>query len=349
MARGDSTNAAGKGVEVAASKAATGGPTKEQLVTLYTNMVRVRKLDEFLVDAYFSGKLAGPFFHSQQGQEAIGVGACTFLRPDDYIWHTHRGHGVCEVTSKGLPARAFVAEHLGKATGSSNGIGFINTCAPELGIFGMGGTVGGESTLAAGAALAAQFRAKQQVVLCFLGDGAMGEGSVHTALLMTANWRLPVVWVCSNNGMSMWVPTQAAYPKQNIADVAFGYGIPATIEDGQDVAAVYAAVQAAVERARSGQGPSFLEFKTCRYKAQVEGVGDYSLEGLRDEAEVERWKQRDPIKLCARRLLDEKILSREDLDRIEREAMAEVDDAERYADESPLPDASLLATALYAD
>ncbi len=328
---------------------AMGGPTNEQLVQLYTNMVRVRKLDEFLVGAYYAGELAGPFFHSQQGQEAIGVGACTFLRPDDYIWYTHRGHGVCEVISKGLAVRAYVAEHLGRATGSSNGIGFINTCAPEIGIFGMGGTVGGESTLAAGTALAAQFRGKGQVALCFLGDGALGEGSVHTALLMSANWKLPVVWVCSNNGMSMWVPTDAAYPKENVSDLACGYDIPATIEDGQDVAAVYAAVQSAVERARSGQGPSFLEFKTCRYKAQVEGVGDYSLDSLRDEVEVERWKQRDPIKLCGRRLLDEKILVREDLDLIEREAVAEVEAAERYALASPLPDPSLLATALYAD
>jgi len=109
----------------------------------------------------------------------------------------------------------------------------------------------------------------------------MGEGSVHTAMLMSANWRLPVVWVCSNNGMSMWVPVEAAYPKENVSDLAFGYGIPATIEDGQDVAAVYGTVQAAVERARAGGGPSFLEFKTCRYKAQVEGIGDYSLDCLR--------------------------------------------------------------------
>jgi pyruvate dehydrogenase E1 component alpha subunit len=324
-------------------------PSRPQLVTLYTNMVRVRRLDEFLVDAYFNGKLAGPFFHSQQGQEAVGVGACTFLRPDDYVWYTHRGHGVCEVISKGLPMRAFVAEHFGKATGSCNGIGFINTCAPELGVFGMGGTVGGESTLAAGTALAAQFRGQGQVALCFLGDGALGEGSVHTALLMSANWRLPVIWVCSNNGMSMWVPVEAAYPKENVADLAFGYGIPSMIEDGQDVVAVYSAVQTAVERARSGQGPSFIEFKTCRYGSQVEGVADYCLDGLRDPDEVKRWKQRDPVRLFASRLLDEKILGREDLERIDREALAEVEDAERFAAGSPLPDPSLLETALYAD
>jgi len=349
MAGGDSVNPAGKGAGKAAATTAMDGPTTEQLVTLYTNMVRVRKLDEFMVSAYFSGKLAGPFFHSQQGQEAIGVGACTFLRSDDYIWYTHRGHGVCEVIAKGLPMRSFVAEHFGKATGSSNGIGFINTCAPELGIFGMGGTVGGESTLAAGVGLAAKFRGKQQVVLCFLGDGAMGEGSVHTALLMSANWKLPVVWICSNNGMGMWVPVSVAYPKENVADLAFGYDIPARIEDGQDVAAVHAAVQVAVERARSGRGPSLIEFKTCRYGPQVEGLGDYSLDGLRDPAEIKRWKQRDPIKLCAQRLLEEKALAPDDLERIEREALAEIEEAEEFANESPLPDPSLLSTALYAD
>jgi pyruvate dehydrogenase E1 component alpha subunit len=166
---------------------------------------------------------------------------------------------------------------------------------------------------------------------------------------MSANWKLPVVWVCSNNGMSMWVPVGAAYPKENVADLAFGYDIPATIEDGQDVAAVYSAVQAAVERARSGEGPSFLEFKTCRYGPQVEGVADYSLDGLRDPEEVERWKQRDPITLCASRLLGEKILGQADLDRIDREARAEVEDAERFAVASPLPEPGLLETALYAD
>jgi pyruvate dehydrogenase E1 component alpha subunit len=177
----------------------------------------------------------------------------------------------------------------------------------------------------------------------------MGEGSVHTALLMSANWKLPLVWVCSNNGMSMWVPTSAAYPKENLADLAFGYDIPSVVEDGQDVAAVYSEVQSAVERARAGQGPTFIEFKTCRYGPQVEGVADYCLDGLRDPAEVARWKQRDPIRLCASRLLEEKILSQEDLDRIDREALAEVEDAERFAAGSPLPDPSLLESALYAD
>lgn len=334
---------------MASSQKKIDGLTGLQLVKLYTNMVRVRKVDEFLCEASIGGRLAAPFFHSQQGQEAIGVGACTFLEPTDYVWYTHRGHGVCEVIAKGLSVGSFVAEHLGKVTGSCNGIGFINTCAPEIGIFGMGGTVGGESTLAAGTALAAMLRGDGQVVLCFLGDGAFGEGSVHTALLMSANWRLPIVWVCSNNRMGMWVPLSAAYPRENVSDLAFGYDIPATVEDGQDVAAVYAAVQTAVERARSGQGPSFLEFETCRFRPQAEGLEDYSLDGLRDPAEVKRWMERDPIQLCGARLLEEGILTDRDLARIGQEADAEVEDAERQAQNSPYPEFSLLPKALYAD
>jgi TPP-dependent pyruvate/acetoin dehydrogenase alpha subunit len=322
--------------------------TKEQKVKLYTNMLLVRKLDEYIVKAFFEGKLAGPFFHSQQGQEAIGVGVCTFLREDDYVWYTHRGHGLCEVISKGLPPQKFIAEHLGKATGSCHGIG-INTCYPERGLFGMGGTVAGESTLASGVALAAKLRGKKQVVCAFFGDGAIGEGSLHSAMLMSANWKLPVIWLCSNNGMSMFVPVEEAYPKKNIADMAYGYNIPATIVDGQDVQAVYTASQEAVARARSGEGPSFLEFKTCRYEPQIEGIPDYSLDGLRSEQVVNEWKKRDPIKLYKERLMKEGILSQLDFERIEHEVSLQIKEADKYAQESPYPELSLLDKALYAD
>lgn len=323
--------------------------TKEQKEKLYKNMLLVRKLDEYLVKAYYAGRLGGPFFHSQQGQEAIGVGVCTFLREDDYVWYTHRGHGLCEVVAKGLPPREFIAEHMGKVTGSCRGIGFINTCYPERGIFGMGGTVAGESTLASGVALAAKFRGENQVVCAFFGDGAIGEGSLHSAMLMSANWKLPVIWLCSNNGMGMWVPVAAAYPRENIADLAYGYNIPATIVDGQDVRAVYTATQEAVDRARSGGGPSFLEFKTCRYRSQAEGTPDYSLDGLRNNKEIDAWMQRDPIKLYKDVLMEDGALGQADFERIEGEVSAEVAGADRYAKESPLPEASLLDNALYAD
>lgn len=322
---------------------------KEQKLKLYTNMVRIRKLDAFLVSAHFDKKLSGPFFHSQEGQEAIGVGVCTFLNDDDYVWYTHRGHGICEVVSKGLPVKQVVAEHFGKVTGSCRGLGFINTCSPDIGIFGMGGTVGGESTLAAGVALAAKLRNQNQVVACFIGDGAIGEGSVHTAMLMSANWKLPLIWICSNNGMSMWVPVDVAYPRENIADLAYGYNIPSDIVDGQDVCAVYDAAQTAIDRARSGGGPSFIEFKTCRYRAQVEGAPDLCMDGVRSEEEVQRWKQRDPIKLFQEELCKEGILNQAEIDRINNEADTEMEEAEKFANESPFPEPKILQEALYAE
>lgn len=324
--------------------------TGEQKIKLYTNMVRVRKLDELLVSAYYDGKLAGPFFHSQQGQEAIGVGACSFLNQDDYIWYTHRGHGLCEVISKGLPPRRFIAEHYGKATGSSQGIGFINSCYPERGIFGLGGTVAGESTLAAGTALAAQMRATGQITACFFGDGAVGEGSLHTAMLMSANWKLPVLWLCSNNGMSMWVPVEKAYPKENIADLAFGYGIPARVVDGQDVIAVYEATREAIDRARGGQGPSFIEFKTIRYRCQTEGSPDTCLDGLRSEEKVDEWKKkRDPIRLFQNRLLSEGVLSQGEMDRIHQDVLKEIEEAEQFALNSPVPEPGVLQRSVYSE
>jgi len=323
--------------------------TREKKIKLFTNMVRVRKLDELLVDAFYDDRLAGPFYHSQQGQEAIGVGVCTFLNRDDSIWYTHRGHGLCEVISKGLPPKKFIAEHYGKATGSCRGIGFINTCYPEKSIFGLGGTVAGESTLAAGTALAAQMSAKGQITACFFGDGGVGEGSLHTAMLMSANWKLPVLWLCSNNGMSMWVPVEKAYPKENIADLAFGYGIPATVVDGQDVISVYQATQAAIDRARSGEGPSFIEFKTIRYRSQTEGRPDISLNGLRSQEVVSTWKKRDPIKLFQEKLLADGSLTQAEIDHVHQEALKEVEEAEKFALNSPLPEPDVLKKSVYSD
>lgn len=323
--------------------------TKEQKIKLYTNMVRVRKLDEFIVQAFYNKRLAVNVFHSQQGQEAVGVGACTFLKPDDYMFHTHRGHGLCESIAKGLPAKAIVAEHFGKVTGSCKGMGFFHNCAPELGFFGMGGTVGGEFTVGPGVALAAKLRGKGQVTAIFLGDGATGRGTLHEGMLMSANWKLPVLWLCSNNGMSMWVPVEVSFPKENIADMAYGYGIPASIVDGQDVEAVYEAVQAAVERGRAGEGPSFIEFKTCRFRAQAEGIPDKCEDGLRSEELVNAWKQRDPIQLYREKLLNEGVLTGADIERIDREADQEIAEAEKFAKESPPPTPDILEGLLYAD
>jgi pyruvate dehydrogenase E1 component alpha subunit len=248
-----------------------------------------------------------------------------------------------------MSLNGLIAENYGKVTGTCQGFGFINSCDPERGIYGLGGTVGGEATLAAGVALAAKLKGTGQVVCYFFGDGAIGEGAVHAAMLMAANWKLPMIFVCSNNGMSMFVPVEVAYPKQNIADWAFGYNIPATIADGQDVETTYNTSQAAIERARRGEGPTFIEFKTCRNRPQCEGLPDFSMEGLRSEAVVEAWKQRDPINLYQERLLSEGLLSKAEFERIDREVASEIVAAEKFAKESPEPTMELLEQALYAE
>jgi len=324
------------------------GLTKPQMIKLYTNMVRIRKLDELLIKGLLSGKVQG-FYHSQQGQEAVGAGACTFLRKDDYVFYTHRGHGVGKVLPKGVSAEAFLAEHYGRATGTCGGVVGFHTCEPEIGILGLGGTVGGEFTVAAGAGLAAKLRGKGQVVICPFGDGATGRGTFHTALLMSANWKLPVIWLCENNLYYQHTSLSEVYPKENLADLAFGYGMPGVIVDGQDVIAVYEAVQTAIDRARAGEGPSFIECKTYRYRGHTEGRPDYAGPGLRDEEEVKAWKKRDPIDQFKAKLLEQKVLSENDIECIDQEAIKEMEEAQRRASESLTLGPEIFQNILYAD
>ena len=323
--------------------------SREHMIKLYTDMVRVCKLDETLVNGLLVGKVPG-FYHSTEGQEAPGVATCALLQKDDYLFYTHRGHGVGKTLPKGVPARFLIAEHYGKATGSCGGIAGFHTCDMELGIPGLGGTVGGEFTLAAGMGIAAKMAGKGQVVVLFFGDGATGRGTFHTAMLMAANWKLPVIWICENNLYAIFTPISEAYPKENIADFAFSYGIPGVVVDGQDVIAVNEAVHTAINRARTGDGPSLIECKTYRFRPHTEGVPDIDLTLTpRPKEEIDAWKTRDPIELFKKRLLEQGILADDDIERIDREAAKEMEEAERFAAESPLPDPEILKSALYAD
>lgn len=321
---------------------------KEQLIKLYTNLVRARKLDELAVRALAEGKIIG-FFHSGQGEEAVGVGGCSFLRKDDYIYPHHRGHGLAHTISKGLSPRGFFAEHFGKASGLAGGIAGFHGADPEFGIFGAAGTIGSQFPVSAGWALAAKKRGKKQVVVCFFGDGSSNRGTLHEAMNLAAIWKLPIVWVCENNQYAQFMPIKDAFPREDIADLAAGYGMPGVVVDGQDVIAVHEAVQAAVARARDGDGPSLVECKTYRFRSHVEGFADFAHGDMRSQEEIEAWKQRDPIKLFREKLLEQGVLTQKDVDRIDREAAAEAEEIERFAMESPVPDPSILDKALYAD
>lgn len=321
---------------------------KEQLTKLYTNLARARKLDETVLKGIAEGKTVA-FFHSGQGEEAVGVGGCTFLRVDDYIYPHHRGHGVAHTISKGMSPKAFLAEHFGKATGAAGGIAGFHAVDPEVGIMGAAGTIGSQFPVSLGWGLAAKKRGKEQVVVCFFGDGSSNRGTLHEAMNLAAVWKLPIVWVCHNNLYAQFMPIKDAYAKENIADLAAGYGMPGVVVDGQDVIAVHEAVQAAVARARAGEGPSLVECKTYRYRAHVEGVPDVSHAEPRPAEEVEAWKKRDPIVLFREKLLEQGVLSQDDVERIEREVAEEMEQAERFAMDSPVPDPAILKEVLYAD
>ncbi|MBI5445272.1 MAG: thiamine pyrophosphate-dependent dehydrogenase E1 component subunit alpha, partial [Deltaproteobacteria bacterium] len=185
------------------------------------------------------------------------------------------------------------------------------------------------------------------VVNCF-GDGTSNRGTFHEAALMAANWKLPIVFVCENNGIGMFVPIAEAHPTEDIADLAHGYGMPGVVVDGQDVVAVAEAVGEAVDRARTGKGPSFVECKTLRICPHALGIPDFVGACVRTEAEVDELRKRDPVKLFRERLLAGGVLTPADVERIDREASAEVEAAERFADESPLPDPATMKQALYA-
>jgi len=320
--------------------------TKEQLVQLYRTMLLARRVDEAIVKGLLEGKVVS-FFHSGQGEEAVGVGGCSFLNADDYVYGQHRGHGIAHILAKGGSPLPFLAEHYGKVSGSCQGISANHYCNPEVGMLGAAGTIGSAFPLSLGWAVAAKKRGERQVVLCFFGDGASNRGTLHEAMNLATLWRLPIVYICHNNLYAQYTPIKDAYPREDIADLAGGYGIPGVIVDGQDVIAVHEAVQAAVARARDGGGPSFIECKTYRYRMHSEGAPDVSHADPRPADEIEAWKSRDPIILFGEELTKQGLVAQADLARIDREVTAEVEAAENAAIESPVLDPAILETLVY--
>jgi len=321
---------------------------KKEYLLLYTNMLRARRADERMVKSLQEGKVVS-FYHSGQGSEAVGVGACTFLNRDDYVYPHHRGHGLAYTLSKGASLKEFLAEHFGKATGSVGGVAGAHGIDPEHGILGGAGTIGSQFPVSMGWALGCKKNGRKQVVLGCFGDGSSNRGTLHESMNLAAIWKLPIVWLCENNLYAQWMPIKDAYPREDIADLARGYNMPGVVVDGQDVIAVYETVNAAVERARNGEGPSLIECKTYRYRMHSEGSPDIAHTDPRPAAEIEAWKKRDPIKLFGEKLMKEGIMSAADAERIEKEVMAEVDEAEKFAIESPRPDPSILPGLVYSE
>ena len=321
--------------------------SNEDLLKLYTNLVRARAYDKLFASMLSRGKLLA-FYHQGEGGEAPGVGACTFLRQDDFLWPHYRGHAVPHMLSKGIDIKPYLAEHCGKANGMAGGMSAFHWVAPEHGVYGTCGAVGFQFHVSVGYGMAAQRNGRGQVVMTCFGDGATNRGLIHESFLMATQWQLPIIYSCENNGLAMFVPFEDVYKAENIADIAAAYGIPSVVVDGQDVIAVAEAAVEAIERARAGGGPSFIECKTTRYHEHDIGTPD--LAGVRERTpdEIAALRQRDPVKLCRERLLAEGVLTEELIAQIDAAAAAEMEEAERFADAGPLPEPSVLETTLYA-
>src|SRR5260221_2920467 len=308
---------------------------KESLASrlwLYRKMQTIRLCEEQLAKSHQRGLIQGAC-HTYVGQEAIAVGVCSHLRREDVIFSTHRGHG--HALAKGLDPKELIAELYGRQTGCSAGRGgSMHLFAPEIGMMGTSGIVGPCILQAAGAGYSFKLLKTDRVAVAFFGDGAVNNGAFHEGLNMASIWKLSVLFVCENNQFATEVPFNYAAGTPAIAQCGSSYGLPALEVDGNDVLAVQAAAGEAVQRARSGGGPTLLECKTYRTRAHAEGMGDY---GYRTRDEVEQWKKLCPILKFREHLLSEKAAEPGELEAIDWEVAVLIEAAEKFAAGSPWP------------
>lgn len=318
--------------------------SEEQLQDFYRVMFTIRRFEEKVNELFLGGEIPG-FVHLYIGEEAIATGVMANLRKTDYITSTHRGHG--HTIAKGADLNRMMAEIFGKATGYCKGKGGSMHIADfTIGMLGANGVVGGGYNLAVGAGLAAKLRGQDQVSVCFFGDGASNRGTFHEGLNMAAAWKLPVIFVCENNQWASTTPYRTTTSVENIADRATGYGIPGVVVDGNNVFAVYEAAQAAVERARSGGGPTLLETKTYRIKGHF--VGDPEMYRTREEVQ-QQFETNDPLNNFKQAVLNANSLTEKDLEEIETAVQAAIEEAVDFARESPFPKPEELFEDLYVE
>jgi TPP-dependent pyruvate/acetoin dehydrogenase alpha subunit len=306
--------------------------THGELLEMYRWLVLVREVEETFARLLEQGKNLIGTSQLGTGQEAIPVGACFGLRKDDIVMPYIRGRGVFLV--KGVPLREIMAGLFGKISGvgrarwAHHHIGY-----KSAGVLVSSGIIGATIPVSVGAALAVRLKKTDQVVVCFFGDGASNTGNFHEALNMAGVFRLPVVFVCENNQYCMSTPFSRSTAAKNLADRAAGYGFTGEVIDGNDVLAVYEAANEAVEKARSGGGPSLLECKTYRWYGHNQKDPDL----LRPAGEREAWMKRCPVKLFKEKLMSKGILSETFVEKIHKDVLDEINEAVRYAEESPYP------------
>ncbi len=315
--------------------------TQDQLLWIYDRMRLIREFENRASALFAAGKLPG-FVHLYAGEEAIGVGIMANLTDRDFITSTHRGHGHC--IAKGVEVNGMMAELYGKATGSCKGKGgSMHIADVDKGMLGANGIVGAGGPLACGPGLMAKVKGTDQVTICFFGDGAAEQGTMHESMNLASIWKLPVVFVCENNGYAESTPVHYHSASKDIADRATAYNMPGFTVNGTDVFAVYEAAHEAVARARRGEGPTLLEAKGFRYFGHFEG----DPLSYRTEEEIAKNKSNDPIDQFRRRVIDRELLSAATLDEIDARSKAAIDAAVEFAEASPYPELSELMTDVY--
>jgi pyruvate dehydrogenase E1 component alpha subunit len=305
--------------------------TKENLLQMYSLMFKARRFEETVSLLFTSGELPGTV-HLYTGQEAVAVGVCSALRQDDWITSTHRPHG--HAVAKDIPIKTLMAELFGRTTGCCKGYGgSMHLGDINYGMLPAIAIVGGAIPIATGIALAFKMQKTRRVVACFFGDGAVNEGAFHEGVNMAAIWNLPVVFICENNLYGASTHISRVTKTENVADRAIAYGIPSVITDGMNVIDVYNAASKAIERARTGKGPTLIECKTYRYVGHSRS--DPQL--YRPKEEVEAWKQKDPIMQLKEFLTSRKIATASEIKQLEKLIEEEIENAVNFARSSPHP------------
>lgn len=306
---------------------------KDKKRELFTLLLKSRRFEEKLVEVMTTGKDAYGWVHAGLGEEAIGVGVTAHLNRDDYINYNHRV-GRAIIITKGIPVKRFLLDALGKQGGPCKGMGGeVHYCDVDYGIIGYVGTLGAQSPINAGIALACKYRNSSQVVVNILGDGTVDEGNVHETMNMASLWKLPMVFVVQNNRWAQFASQSGTAGQPDIWRKAEAYNMPGEVADGTDLLAVYETSREAIERARKGEGPTLVEYRVNRWYGHYSGDD----QSYRKPEDIEEARKRDPVAIFQQQLLDEGILTRASIDELEGAIRTEIDEALTFALESPPP------------
>ncbi len=320
------------------------GPSYEVLRDIHRRMVRIRLFEEAAGRIFEAGRMPG-FIHLYVGQEAVAAGVCAALRDDDQVSSTHRGHG--HLVAKGGDLSRMMAELMGKATGYCGGKGgSMHVCDLDLNMLGANGIVGGGVPIAVGAGFANKYRANGAVSVAFFGDGATNIGAFHEAANMAAALELPVLFVCENNEYAEYTRRDETMAIDDVVERAAAYGMPGAKVDGMDAVAVFEATTGALDRARHGGGPSFIECKTYRYYNH-HGVQTLGMK-YRSDDEVKEWRDRDPVPRHEDLMVSVGAMTPDGIEAVRDEIAAEVEAAIEFAEQSPMPDPADLLVDVYS-